>query len=67
MINRPIWNPSTCKCECGKLCDFVGYLDYVDCNCRKILIDRLALDCEGDILIKSETSFYDKKVTFKKK
>ena len=30
-----ISNPSNCKCECDKLCDIGGYLDYENCKCRK--------------------------------
>ena len=30
-----IWNPSNCKCECDKSCDFGEYLDYENCKCRK--------------------------------
>ena len=36
-----IWNPSNCECECDKSCDIGEYLDYVNCNCRKRLIDKL--------------------------
>ena len=36
-----IWYPSNCVCECDKLCDVDEYLDYEDCKCRKILVDKL--------------------------
>ena len=36
-----IWNPSTCKCKCDKSCNVGEYLDYVNCKCRKRLIDKL--------------------------
>ena len=36
-----IWNPSNCECECDKSCDIGEYLDYVNCKCRKRLIDKL--------------------------
>ena len=36
-----IWNPSNCKCEYDKLYDFVEYLDYKNCKCRKRLVGKL--------------------------
>ena len=36
-----IWNPSNCKCECDKSCNFGEYLDYENCKCRKRLLDKL--------------------------
>ena len=30
-----IWNPSNCKFECDKSCDFGEYLEYENCKCRK--------------------------------
>ena len=36
-----VWNPSNCECECEKSSDVVEYLDYVNCKCRKRLIDKL--------------------------
>ena len=36
-----IWNPSNCECECDKLCDISEDLDYENCKCRKILVDKL--------------------------
>ena len=38
-----IWNPS--NCECDKSCDIGEYLDYVNCKCRKSLIDKLVDEC----------------------
>ena len=40
-----IWNPSTCACECDKLCDIGQYLDYKNCVCRKSLVDKLVEKC----------------------
>ena len=40
-----IWNPSNCACECDKLCDIGQYLDYKDCVCRKIIVDKLVEKC----------------------
>ena len=42
-----IWNPSNCKCECDKSCDFSEHLDYE--NCRKRLIDKLIEECNENI------------------
>ena len=40
-----IRNPSTCECECDKLCDVGQYLDYKNCVCRKSIVDRLVEEC----------------------
>ena len=40
-----IWNPSNCECECDKFCDIGEYLDYENCKCRKILVDKLVEEC----------------------
>ena len=36
-----VWNPNTFECECHKSCDFVEYLHYISCKCRKQLINKL--------------------------
>ena len=36
-----IWNSSICECECDKSCDIGEYLDYENCKCKKILVDKL--------------------------
>ena len=43
------WNPSNCKCECDKSSDFGEYLDYVNCKCRKGLVDKLVKECDENI------------------
>ena len=40
-----IFNPSNCKCECDKSCNTSQYLDYLDCNCKKKLIDLIVEKC----------------------
>ena len=35
------WNLSNCKYECDKSCDLGEYLDYVNCKCRKKLVDQI--------------------------
>ena len=52
-----IWNPSNCECDCGKSCDFGKYLDYLDCKCKKKLIDPLVEECTENI---NETSLVKK-------
>ena len=42
-----IWNPSNWECECDKSCDIGEYLDYENCKCRKILVDKLVEECTG--------------------
>ena len=41
-----IWNPSSCECECDKLCE---YLDYENCKCRKRLVNKLIEECTENI------------------
>ena len=38
---RFIWNSSNCKCECDKLCNISEYLDYKNCKCKKMLVNKL--------------------------
>ena len=38
---RFIWNPSNCKCECDKSCNISEYLDYKNCKCKKMLVNKL--------------------------
>ena len=40
-----VWNPSNCECECDKSCNISQYLNYLDCKCRKKLIDPLIEEC----------------------
>ena len=40
-----VWNPSNCACECDKLCDVGQYLDYKNCICGKIIVDKLVEGC----------------------
>ena len=44
-----IWNPSSWECECDKSCDVGEYLDYENCKCRKILVDKLIEECTKNI------------------
>ena len=44
-----IWNPSNCECECNKSCDIVEYLEYINCKCRKKIIDKLVEGCSENI------------------
>ena len=40
-----IFNPSNCKCECDKSCNTSQYLDYLDCKCKKKIIDLTVETC----------------------
>ena len=42
---RFIWNPNNCECECDKSCNISECLDYENCKCRKILVDKLVEEC----------------------
>ena len=37
------------KCECDQSCDVGEYLYYVNCKCRKKLIDKLVEECTENI------------------
>ena len=58
-----MWNPSTCACECDKLCEVGQYLDYRQCVCRKKLIDDLIEQCTTvvDIEISNGTNLLTSK------
>ena len=43
------WNPSNCECECDKSCDVGEHLDYLNCQCRKKLVDKLVEECTENI------------------
>ena len=49
-----MWNPSTCDCECNKVCETGEYLDIKNCLCLKILIGTLVLECDDVILNKPQ-------------
>ena len=40
-----IFNPSNCKYECDKSCNTSQYLDYLDCKCKKKIIDLIVQKC----------------------
>ena len=44
-----IWNPSNCECKCYKSCNFSEYLDYKNCKCKKMLVDKLVEECTENI------------------
>ena len=44
-----IWNPSNCECKSDKSCNVGKYLNYKNCKCRKILIDKLVEGCSENI------------------
>ena len=57
-----MWNPSACDCWCNKLCKIDKSLDIENCSCKKCLIGKLALVCEGEILNITETALNDKRM-----
>ena len=61
--NDYIWNSSTCDCECNKAFKTDMYLNIKNCSCGKLLIGKLVLECEDEILNTTETLFNDKNVT----
>ena len=40
-----IFNPSNCQCECDKSCNTSQYLDYLDCKCKKKIVDLIVEQC----------------------
>ena len=44
-----IWNTSNCECECDKSCGAGEYLEYSNCKCRKMLVDKLVEKCTKNI------------------
>ena len=40
-----IWKPSNYECECDNACAVGEYLDYENCKCRKISVDKLVDEC----------------------
>ena len=44
-----IWNPRNCEFECDKSYDIGEYLDYLNCKCRKRLVDKLVEECTKNI------------------
>ena len=42
---KDIFNSSNCKCECNKSCNTSQYLDYLDCKCKKKIIDLIVEKC----------------------
>ena len=59
-------NPSRWNCECNKACKIEEDLDTNNCSCEKCLVSKLALECEDEILNRTETLLNDKKVTYAK-
>ena len=55
-----IWNLSNCECECDKSCDFSEYLDYKNCKCKKMLVDKLVEEYTENI---EETRLVEKTST----
>ena len=43
------WNPSTCECQCDKLCKPGQYLDHKNCICKNKLIGRVIEKCTSVI------------------
>ena len=46
---RFIWNSSNCEYECEKSYDVWEYLDYENCKCWKLLVDKLVEECSENI------------------
>ena len=44
-----IWNTSNSDCECDKSCNVGEYLEYKNCKCRKMLIDKLVEEYSENI------------------
>ena len=49
MIKDIFFSPSNCECQCDKSCIIGEYLDYLNCKCRKKLIDPVIEECTENI------------------
>ena len=50
-----MWNPSTCDCEYDKTCRIGEYLDIKNFASKELVIGKLVLTCEDEILNTTET------------
>ena len=57
-----MWNPNMCDWECNKACKTDEYLDTKNRSCEKILIGKLVLECEDEMLDATENLVNDKTV-----
>ena len=48
-MQKSIWNPSDCECECDKSCDVWEYSYHKNCKSRKKLVDKLTAECTENI------------------
>ena len=64
--NHYMWNPSTSDCKCNKACKIDEYLDIKNCSCESLLIGKLILECEDEILNTTEILLNDEKVACSK-
>ena len=55
-----------CDCEWNKACKINKCLDTKNYSCEKVLIGKLLLECEDEILNTSETLLNNKKVAYAK-
>ena len=63
-----LYDGSSCKddCECNKACE--KHLDIKKCSCEKLLIGKLVLECEAEILNTTKPHLMiKKKITLRKK
>ena len=55
------WNLIRCDCECNKIYKIDEYLDIKSCSCEKYLTGKLVLECENEIVNKTEILLMIKK------
>ena len=61
-----MWNFDTFDCECNKSFKIDEYLGAKNWSCEKLLICKLLLECQDEILHISGTLFNDRKVEYRK-
>ena len=61
-----MWNSNTSDCKCNKACKIDKYLDITKFSYKKLLLDKLALACEDEILNTTESSLKHEKQHAKK-
>ena len=56
-----MWNPIRCDYECNKIYKIDEKFSIKNCSCEKLLTGKMVLECEDEILNKTETLLTIKK------
>ena len=61
-----MWNPSVFDCEYNKTWTLIIKNDIKNSSCKKCIIGKLLLECQDEILNKTETLLDDKNAAYTK-